>query len=89
MSRAVEALKTPPAAALVDGLHCPRLTCPAEAVVKGDSRSLSIAAASIIAKVTRDALMAELAREFPGYDWERNMGYGDPRPRRRPWPRRV
>jgi ribonuclease HII len=78
MSRAVEALKTPPVAALVDGLHCPKLACTAKAVVKGDSRSLSIAAASIIAKVTRDAMMVELASEFPGYGWERNMGYGVP-----------
>jgi ribonuclease HII len=76
MLRAFEGLKTVPAAALVDGLHCPRLSCPATPVVKGDSRSLSIAAASIIAKVTRDRMMARLALEFPGYGWERNMGYG-------------
>lgn len=76
MRRAFEALKTTPSAALVDGLHCPRLPCPATPVVKGDSLSLSVAAASIVAKVTRDRIMAELAVEFPGYGWERNMGYG-------------
>jgi ribonuclease HII len=63
-------------AALIDGNQLPRLACPARTVVKGDSRSLSIAAASIVAKVTRDRRMAELAREHPGYGWERNRGYG-------------
>jgi ribonuclease HII len=76
MKCAFEALKTAPSAALIDGLHCPQLTCPATPVVKGDSLSLSIAAASIIAKVTRDRIMDELALEFPGYGWERNKGYG-------------
>ncbi len=65
-----------PAAALIDGNKTPQLACPTRAVVKGDSRSLSIAAASIVAKVTRDRTMAELARDFPGYGWERNQGYG-------------
>ena len=76
MARALAALKPAPAAALVDGNRLPRLSCPAEAVVKGDGRSLSIAAASIVAKVTRDREMAALARRFPGYGWERNQGYG-------------
>jgi ribonuclease HII len=77
MRLAVEALLgAAPGAALVDGLHCPALSCPATPVVKGDACSLSIAAASIVAKVTRDRMMARLAREFPGYGWERNMGYG-------------
>lgn len=62
--------------ALIDGPHAPSLPCPAHPVVGGDGRSLSIAAASIVAKVHRDALMADLARDFPGYGWERNAGYG-------------
>ena len=65
-----------PQAALVDGNRLPRLPCQARAVVKGDGLSLSIAAASVVAKVTRDRAMAEHARTFPGYGWERNQGYG-------------
>ncbi len=65
-----------PEAALVDGNRLPELPCPAEAVVGGDGLSLSIAAASILAKVTRDRHMAVLARGHPGYGWERNQGYG-------------
>lgn len=61
--------------ALVDGNKCPALSCPATAVIKGDGRSVSIAAASIIAKVTRDRLMEKLAEEHPYYGWERNVGY--------------
>ena len=77
MRRAVAALSAAPAYALIDGNRIPPdLPCPAEAVVKGDARSLSIAAASIVAKVTRDRIMSELALEFPGYGWERNAGYG-------------
>lgn len=76
MARAVEDLGVRPDMVLVDGTKTPRLHCPARAVVKGDGRSLSIAAASIAAKVTRDRIMAELAREYPGYGWERNVGYG-------------
>ena len=76
MSRAVAALPLSPDHALVDGRQIPTLPCGAAAIVKGDSRSLSIAAASICAKVTRDRLMAELARKHPGYGWERNQGYG-------------
>ena len=82
MGRAVAALPAPPAHALVDGTRAPALACPATTVVKGDARSLSIAAASIVAKVSRDRLMAELARSFPGYGWERNAGYGTPEHRR-------
>ena len=78
MGRAVAALATAPAHALVDGNRLPALPCPATAVVGGDRRSLSIAAASIVAKVTRDRVMAGLAGEFPGYGWERNAGYGTP-----------
>ncbi|MDE1172527.1 MAG: ribonuclease HII [Parvibaculaceae bacterium] len=76
MSRAVDGLKTAPALALVDGNRAPALRCPAKPIVKGDGRVLSIAAASIIAKVIRDRLMTELALEHPGYGWERNAGYG-------------
>ena len=76
MGRAVAQLAAAPDAALVDGNRAPELACPVQTVVKGDGRSLSIAAASIIAKVSRDRMMAELARRHPGYGWERNQGYG-------------
>ncbi|MEL7029785.1 MAG: ribonuclease HII, partial [Pseudomonadota bacterium] len=56
----------------------PKLAYPAHPVIRGDSISLSVAAASVIAKVTRDRLMADLARAHPGYGWERNRGYGAP-----------
>jgi ribonuclease HII len=63
--------------ALIDGPHLPReMTCPGVALVKGDALCLSIAAASIVAKVARDALMVGLAQQHPGYGWETNMGYG-------------
>lgn len=62
--------------ALVDGNQRPTLPCEVACIVKGDGLSLSIAAASVIAKVTRDRLMADLAAGFPGYGWERNAGYG-------------
>ncbi len=76
MRRAVARLAEAPDAVLVDGNRVPHLPCPARAVVGGDRQSLSIAAASIVAKVTRDRLMAELAAHHPGYGWERNAGYG-------------
>jgi ribonuclease HII len=77
MGRAVDALGRPaPDLALVDGNRPPKLVCPARTVVKGDALSLSIAAASIVAKETRDAEMAELDRRFPGYGWAANAGYG-------------
>ncbi len=77
MRRAISDLPVTPAHALIDGNRLPPdLPCPAEAIVKGDSRSLSIAAASIIAKVTRDRIMVALSQQFPGYGWERNAGYG-------------
>lgn len=80
MSRAVEALQQAAGrgidCALVDGNQRPPLPCEVQCIVKGDGRSLSIAAASVVAKVARDRLMAELAQAFPGYGWERNAGYG-------------
>ena len=78
MARAVDALGEVPAVALVDGNQPPRLRCPVHTVIGGDGRSLSIAAASVVAKVTRDRQMAELAREHPVFGWERNAGYGTP-----------
>ncbi|OIQ28418.1 MAG: ribonuclease HII [Alphaproteobacteria bacterium MedPE-SWcel] len=76
MERAVMALDPLPDFLLVDGNLIPRgLTFPAEAVVKGDARSLSIAAASILAKEARDRIMVDLAQQFPGYGWDRNAGY--------------
>jgi ribonuclease HII len=78
MRRALEALPSVPAMALVDGNQLPALPCPAQAVIGGDGRSLSIAAASIIAKVTRDRLMNTLAEQHPGYGWKTNVGYGTP-----------
>ncbi|MEX0922089.1 MAG: ribonuclease HII [Rhodovibrionaceae bacterium] len=76
MRRAVAGLGLQAASALVDGNVDPRLDCPVRTVVGGDGLCLSIAAASIVAKETRDALMEELAETFPGYGWERNRGYG-------------
>ena len=75
MRRAYLALPQCPAFALIDGNRIPNLPCAARALVGGDGKSLSIAAASIIAKVTRDKLMKALALRYPGYGWERNMGY--------------
>jgi len=78
MSRAVEALGLDPAWVLVDGNACPRWRRPSKAIVAGDSKCRSIAAASIVAKVTRDRIMADHARTWPGYGWERNRGYPTP-----------
>ncbi|MEZ5841284.1 MAG: ribonuclease HII [Hyphomicrobiales bacterium] len=79
MVRAAAGLDLRPAFALVDGRDVPPgLCCPAEALVKGDRRAASIAAASIVAKVMRDRLMVGLGRQFPGYGFERHMGYGVP-----------
>ena len=76
MKKALEALDIGADFALVDGNRMPRgLAMPGETVVKGDAKSLSIAAASILAKVERDQIMQELAAEHPEYGWERNMGY--------------
>ncbi|MEM1344325.1 MAG: ribonuclease HII [Pseudomonadota bacterium] len=82
MLKALAALPAPPKAALVDGNRLPRgLALPGRALVGGDGRALVIAAASIAAKVARDALMAELGRLYPGYGFERHMGYGTPQHR--------
>jgi len=76
MCRAIAALPHPPDHVLVDGNLCPReLTLPATPIIKGDALSLSIAAASIVAKTRRDAIMWDLAQQCPGYGWETNMGY--------------
>ena len=76
MGRALANLGRHDDVALVDGNRAPPLPCAVQAVVKGDSLSLSIAAASIAAKVTRDRIMTALAAQHPGYRWETNMGYG-------------
>jgi len=75
MARAVEDLPVEPSVCIVDGNQKPKLACPAYTVVRGDALSLSIAAASIVAKTTRDRMMRELARDFPQYAWESNKGY--------------
>ena len=78
MRRAVAGLARPPDHALVDGNRCPEFGFPATAVIRGDGLSLSIACASIIAKVYRDGLLAALASDHPDYGWDHNAGYGTP-----------
>jgi ribonuclease HII len=78
MRRAVAALGIAPDLALVDGNIAPSLRCPVKTVVKGDALSFSIAAASVVAKVTRDRIMHGLAGRYPGYGWETNVGYSTP-----------
>lgn len=78
MRRAVEALSVQPVAALVDGNYRFKLPCEIQTVVKGDSLSLSIAAASILAKTARDRLMIELDAEHPGYGFASHKGYNAP-----------
>lgn len=79
MERAINGLSTNPDHALIDGNLIPKgLTIPATALVKGDARSLSIAAASIVAKVTRDRIMVDLAQQYPAYGWNVNAGYPTP-----------
>jgi ribonuclease HII len=82
MRRAVWGLPVAPERALIDGNRVPVLDCPAEAIIGGDARVLSIATASIAAKVSRDRLMEALAERHPGYGWERNAGYGTAEHRR-------
>ena len=76
MERAVAGLRQRPDLALIDGNMIPKgLSVPARAIIKGDAASLSISAASIVAKITRDRIMWALAQQFPGYGWETNAGY--------------
>ena len=76
MKRAAEGLINKPDLILVDGLNVPDLPSPAQFIIKGDSKSISIAAASVIAKVSRDQEMYQLAKEYPLYGFERHKGYG-------------
>ena len=76
MKRAVEGLKIKADFAMIDGNQKPHLDIPCETIVKGDSKSESIAAASILAKVSRDRLMTELAEKYPEYGFEKHKGYG-------------
>jgi ribonuclease HII len=78
MSEALSSLRPPPLHALVDGLPVPNLPCPHTALVGGDGRSYSIAAASVLAKVTRDRLMIEFDHLYPGYGFAQHKGYGTP-----------
>lgn len=78
MGEAVAALEVRPKLVLIDGNKAPRLAMESRTIVKGDAKCLSIAAASIIAKVTRDRMMMALARDYPGYGFERHKGYGTP-----------
>ncbi|MDX2203465.1 MAG: ribonuclease HII [Hyphomicrobiaceae bacterium] len=76
MAEAVRQLPVRPRLALIDGNKAPILACKARTIVQGDGKCLSIAAASIVAKVFRDEMMTELGRSFPGYGFERHKGYG-------------
>lgn len=78
MADALDGLSLRPRLALVDGNRLPQVGTPCRAIVKGDAKCLSIAAASIVAKVTRDRLMIALSRDFPGYGFDRHKGYGTP-----------
>ncbi|HEY2032524.1 MAG TPA: ribonuclease HII [Rhizomicrobium sp.] len=78
MARAVRELKVAAMFALVDGNDAPALPCPCDTIIDGDAKSVSIAAASIIAKVTRDRMMRTLHYEHPHYGWFNNKGYGTP-----------
>jgi len=75
MARAVDALAVTPDTALVDGAIAPPIACSVQTIVKGDARCFSIAAASVVAKVTRDRIMRALATHYPGYGWDTNFGY--------------
>ena len=78
MTQDVAALSTSPRLVLIDGNRAPRMTFETRTIIKGDAKCLSIAAASIIAKVTRDRMMVTLAREYPIYGFDRHKGYGTP-----------
>ncbi len=76
MKRAVENMEIKPQQLLVDAVTIPDIDIPQEAVIKGDAKSISIGAASIIAKVTRDRIMAEYSKQYPQYGFDKNVGYG-------------
>lgn len=76
MQRAVAALPCPPSSVLIDGNRAPEMPCRSQTVVKGDARCLSIAAASIVAKVTRDRMMREIAGSYPEFGFAKHKGYG-------------
>ncbi len=76
MQRAIANLKSKPTLALIDGNRAPKLFCATQTIIGGDAKSLSIAAASIIAKVTRDRIMLELDQQFPHYGFAKHKGYG-------------
>ena len=76
MKRAVEGLEVPADYAMIDGNRLPDLSIDAEYIIKGDARSMSIASASILAKVSRDRLMYEYAKEYPQYAFDKHKGYG-------------
>lgn len=76
MTQAIADLEHTPDLALIDGNRCPKLDCPANAIVKGDAKAVSIAAASIVAKVTRDRMMRVLDQQIPEYGFARHKGYG-------------
>lgn len=76
MKRAVEGLGIKPDMAMVDGNRLPELDCPAQCVIKGDATSASIAAASVLAKVSRDRYMMDIAEKYPQYGFEQHKGYG-------------
>ncbi len=78
MRRAVEQLSVPPDEILVDGLHCPAVSCAARAIVDGDAKIPAISAASILAKTARDAHMRALHERYPQYGFDRHQGYGTP-----------
>lgn len=76
MQRAIDGLKIPPDMVLIDGNRCPALKIDSRAIIKGDSLSASIAAASILAKVERDRLMKQISQKYPQYNFEKHKGYG-------------
>jgi ribonuclease HII len=78
MGDAMSKLALKPKLAIIDGNQSPRLACVTRTIVNGDAKCLSIAAASIVAKVTRDRMMIKLGAELPGYGFERHKGYGTP-----------
>jgi ribonuclease HII len=78
MSRAVEALRVAPASLKVDGIHAPKVGCPVQTIIGGDAKVGSIMAASILAKVERDAQMRAFHEQFPAYGFDQNKGYGTP-----------